>query len=390
MRRGAAGLGMAGDELHPAGVAPVGQRDLQLGRGAERGRDPRYDLHRNAGGTAGGKLLGGAAEHHGIAALEAHHTLAVARQTHHQAIDVVLPAGGTAAGLADQHAPRLAPRQLEDLRADQPVVEDDVGRLQGAERLEGEQLRIARPGADEGDRSAIAGPRKSQVSQVLLGRRRTGRECLVRKPTPKVAARRAHRQSCRDGRAQALRRRRPDAEGWVQQRLDLGADRLAQDRRGAIGADADHHRRAIDDAAEAEGRELGCVDDVDGDAVPASGRGECGRLLAGQGAVRQRGSGQVVCVPSPADNGDAAGRRRLRERIELGAWIGCKRLHVCAGSSGKLGLPDRRIAGPGQDDALARQIDEYRQHRQRMHAGGTGLAGWNLMHPLTPPPPARP
>ena len=42
---------------------------------------------------------------------------------------------GAVAGLADQHAPGLAPRQLQDLRADQAVVENDVGRLQGAQRL---------------------------------------------------------------------------------------------------------------------------------------------------------------------------------------------------------------------------------------------------------------
>jgi hypothetical protein len=51
------------------------------------------------------------------------------------------------------------------------------------------------------------------------------------------------------------------------QRFELGADRLAEHRRGAVGGDADHQRRAVDDGAEGEVAELRLVDDVDRNAA---------------------------------------------------------------------------------------------------------------------------
>ncbi len=87
--------------------------------------------------------------------------------------------------------------------------------------------------------------------------------------------------------------------------------------------------------------------------MPAGRRGERLGFLASQRANRQGRTGQVICAPSPMANGNAAGRRRCRQLIELNAWIGRKHLDVCASSSDKLHLPDRRIAGAGHDDALA-------------------------------------
>jgi len=54
-------------------------------------------------------------------------------------------------GLADQHALGLAARKLQDFGRHQVVVEDDVGRPQGAHGSEREQLRIARPSTNEPD-----------------------------------------------------------------------------------------------------------------------------------------------------------------------------------------------------------------------------------------------
>ncbi len=56
-------------------------------------------------------------------------------------------------GLADHHLLRLAAREIQHLAADQIVDQDHIGGLQRAHGAQGEQLRIARAGADEHDRT---------------------------------------------------------------------------------------------------------------------------------------------------------------------------------------------------------------------------------------------
>ena len=65
----------------------------------------------------------------------------------------------------------------------------------------------------------------------------------------------------------------------MQQRLDLAPDRLAQDRRGAVRRDADHHRRTVDDRAELEIAEGRLVDHVHRHARIARGGRKGLRLL---------------------------------------------------------------------------------------------------------------
>ena len=83
----------------------------------------------------------------------------------HQGVDVVLPAGGAMAGLADQQAPGLAPGEVEDLGRHEVVEQDHVGRAQRPHRLEGEQLRVAGAGADQASR----GPCDGAASEPMQG-----------------------------------------------------------------------------------------------------------------------------------------------------------------------------------------------------------------------------
>ena len=53
--------------------------------------------------------------------------------------------------LADIDALGVAAAELEDAVVDEPVVEHDVGALDEAQRLEGEEVRVARTGTDEID-----------------------------------------------------------------------------------------------------------------------------------------------------------------------------------------------------------------------------------------------
>src|SRR5262249_56950936 len=64
---------MAADELQPARMAAVGERDAEPARGALRSRDAGDDLDRDAGSAAGGDFLTRTPEHPPIATLEADH-----------------------------------------------------------------------------------------------------------------------------------------------------------------------------------------------------------------------------------------------------------------------------------------------------------------------------
>ena len=82
------------------------------------------------------KLLAAAAEHEGIAALEAHDVEAAAGGIAQAAVDLVLADARCAAALADEHAFGVAPRAIENPGRDELVVENDVGALQ---RVQGPQ-----------------------------------------------------------------------------------------------------------------------------------------------------------------------------------------------------------------------------------------------------------
>ena len=109
--------------------------------------------------AAGFDFFAGAPEDQRIAALEPHHAPAGFCERHHQRVDVVLLAGRAVAGLADQHLLRLAARKVEHVARDQIVKQDHVGGLQRAHRAQREQFRIARAGADQGDRAGFRGLR---------------------------------------------------------------------------------------------------------------------------------------------------------------------------------------------------------------------------------------
>ena len=83
-------LEVPGDEHAGVRVVAVRERNAGVGRGAAGGGDSGYDFERHAGLRQGLDLLAAAAEDVGVAALEAHHALALARQAHHERVDVLL------------------------------------------------------------------------------------------------------------------------------------------------------------------------------------------------------------------------------------------------------------------------------------------------------------
>ena len=108
----------------------------------------------------------------------------------------------------------------------------------------------------------------------------------------------------RHERAASAQRAKPARD----QRLDLGADRLAENRRSAVGRDADDERRAVDDRAEREIAKGRPVDDVDRHAGGAGGSGEArGFRVVGAFGDGDGGAGAIGRRPRTLVNDNSAG-----------------------------------------------------------------------------------
>ena len=132
--------GNEADRLCPV---PVGQRYARIGRASEGGRDARNDLEIDAVPAQRLDLLAAAAEDEGVSALEAGDPQAALRIPQQAGVDVRLPGAGESAPLADVNTLRIAAAEIKHGRRDEIVVVDDVRTLQRAQRLQGEEVRVA-------------------------------------------------------------------------------------------------------------------------------------------------------------------------------------------------------------------------------------------------------
>jgi hypothetical protein len=84
------------------------------------------------------RLLGAPAEQVGIAAFEAHHRLAFARDLDELAVDLCLPLAGSSRTLAHEHKLRFGPRRPQLIGMHERIVEDDVRLTQAPEPARGD------------------------------------------------------------------------------------------------------------------------------------------------------------------------------------------------------------------------------------------------------------
>ncbi len=142
---------MAGREDDVGGAVAAGERASSGGSGGECGGDAGNDFEGDVGRSERGHLFGGAAKDEGIAALEADDAAMGAGVLDHERVDFFLGNGLCAAALAhvDNHC--VGRRELKDCRGYEVIVEDDVGGLDEAEGLDGEQIGIAGPCTDKVD-----------------------------------------------------------------------------------------------------------------------------------------------------------------------------------------------------------------------------------------------
>ena len=282
-------------------------------------------------------------------------------------------------GLADEHGPRLAPGVVEDRRGDEVVVEDHVGVAQCPERFQRQQLGIPRPGADEGHGPALRrrlGLPEEFRKVVRLGRAVGFGEGALGEALPEEAPLGEAWEAARDLLPPIPRSRHPAGEAARQHRLDPGADGLAEDGGGALGGDAHHQRRAVDDGAELHVAEMRTVHSVDDGSRRAGGGDEGHRVhLVLHGADAEGRAPEVVRGPGALVQGDGAVDDLAGHAAQLLRGLGGVDIDMGPGGGEHLHLPRRPAGGARQHHPLAAQRHEDRQHRERFEPGGTGLAG---------------
>ncbi|MPL67319.1 hypothetical protein SDC9_13010 [bioreactor metagenome] len=152
----AAGDVGAGDELQPPRGQPARERDARMRRrGTGRGH-ARHDLVRDSRGQKRTDLFLEPAEEARVARLQPHHALARLRMLDQKRIHMLLLRRGPAGALAHRDPLRPRPRMVQHRSRGEVVVKHDIGALEPVDRLEGDQLGIARAGGNEGDEAGHA------------------------------------------------------------------------------------------------------------------------------------------------------------------------------------------------------------------------------------------
>ena len=149
----------------------MSERDARVGRRSGGRRHAGDDLHGDARLRQRHRLLAHTAEETGIAALEAHHALALPRQFDQPAGDLVLGLLLAVAGLAHAFLDGSRGHMIEDVGMDEGVVDDRLRPFEEFLPPKGEKAGISRPRTDEIDETVhrVAAPMGVDFVQDLLG-----------------------------------------------------------------------------------------------------------------------------------------------------------------------------------------------------------------------------
>lgn len=129
--------------------AAVGERNSGQSRNGNGRRNAGNEFDRNAVLGRARPFFGAPAKYHRIAALKTSNCLSFARMRPDQLKNPVLYRFLLSFVLAHVDKFGTGASQCEDLRADEPVVKNDMAFAQHANSLDGQQFRIARTCADQ-------------------------------------------------------------------------------------------------------------------------------------------------------------------------------------------------------------------------------------------------
>jgi hypothetical protein len=144
---GVGGTGKRGEDDVGSDTA-VGKGDFRGGGGAERSRNTWHDFEIDGGFAESLDFLGGAAEEHRVATFETDDNFVRSSGGDEERVDVALRQQTEASALADINELGVRQCEIEDLRADERIVKNDVGRSQKAQGFDGQEFGITRTGAD--------------------------------------------------------------------------------------------------------------------------------------------------------------------------------------------------------------------------------------------------
>ncbi len=142
---------VGGDDVEAAAERAVGEGDARLGGHGQGGADAGHLRAGYARGAQGEQLLPAAAEHEGVAALEAHHREPGVGELYELLADVLLAGGGLAGALAHIDELGARPGQGQDVRVDQIVVYQRAAAGYQLAGADGEQPGAAAAGAGDID-----------------------------------------------------------------------------------------------------------------------------------------------------------------------------------------------------------------------------------------------
>ena len=187
----------------------------------------------------------------------------------HQCVDTLLRRVRAATLLADFDEGRIATREVKNAAGDQAVVQDHVGLVERAKRIQREQAGVARAGADEGHGSAMDSGRLGQCRlQLAFGIERSlpsqvAGDLAAEQRLQKTATLAEITPACANTLAIACSQCSQRTERSIEQGLDAFAHEAGEDRCCAAGRDRDHQGTAVNHGGNLEARELGVVDDID-------------------------------------------------------------------------------------------------------------------------------
>ena len=300
-----------------------------------------------------------------------------------QLVDRVLADAGLADAAADRNARGIAAHAVENFRRDQFVVENDVGILQRAQRLDGEQIRIARAGADQrhpalGLAVCVApakadgiGDRVQRVFGLVLAAGQHQRaDRAVDHALPEAAAQREFGNARMHRLAKAADEAGEIADARRQHRLDALAHAARHHRRSAAGADGDDDIAAIDDRGKDESRMREVVHHIDGQADRLGARRHRNADVAGAGAEDRDHAGKI--------GGERIARGRFDPRHVVGGEareimiaVGRIPADLRAGRRQQAQFGARELARSDEQHLAALQIEEHRQKPHQILASPT-------------------
>ena len=267
---------------------------------------PGHDRTGDAGSAQRFDLFAAAAEDEGIAALQPYRALACLCSVNQQMVDRILADAGLADPAADRNPRGVATDAIENFRRHQFVVENDIGILQGAQRLDGEQIRIARTGADQrhpalglavlaraGEGRGIGDFVQRFFGLVLAAGEHQRADRAIDHALPEPATQREFGNARMHRFAKAADEGGEIADPRRQHRFDALAHAARDHRRGAAGADGDDDVAAIDDRGKDESGMRQIVHHIDGQPDRLRARRHRNADVTGAGAKDRNDAGQI-------------------------------------------------------------------------------------------------